>query len=411
MNESLDKLHSFQKQPEALRLAQALDNHHEVEGAAADQFTDTLECVVELDDTARAVCSMFDYEFNGTSRFKVPKMQIPTNFSLGLIVGPSGSGKSTLLKRFGTPSNIVWDEGRAVVSHFKTAEEAYERLGAVGLNSVPSWMRPHHVLSTGEKFRADLSRQIGDGAIVDEFTSVVDRNVAKSCSAALRRYVDAKGVKGMVLASCHYDIIEWLQPDWVFDTFTGTFAGRGLERRPKITLKIEPCSASEWDAFGVHHYLNTAINKSARSWVVTWGGVKVGFVAALAFPNANFKNAWREHRTVVLPDFQGLGIGVAISDAIAQMFKSEGYRYFSKTAHPRFGEYRNSSPMWKPTSKNGKARLDYTTAYATKEDGHKMRHRGRVCYSHEFVGTAANDNCPVAPESGDVSSAPTGVPR
>jgi len=348
---------------------------------------DALTCVVELDDTALEVCRLFDYEFSGESKFSVPAMPtVPKSFGIGLIAGPSGSGKSTLLQKFGSPMVPQWSKNRAIVSHFSGAKDAYERLGAVGLNSIPSWLRPYHVLSTGEKFRADLSRQISDGAVIDEFTSVIDRNVAKSCATAMRRYVTQAGITGMVVASCHYDIIDWLQPDWVFDTFTGQLSDRGLKRRPCIDLQIEPCSAEEWSAFSVHHYLNTSMNKAARCWVATWNGVKVGFVSALAFPNANFKHAWREHRTVVLPDFQGLGIGVAISDAVAKMFVFDGCRYFSKTAHPRFGEYRNQSPKWKATSKNQRARNDYREDYATKEDNHKMKHAARVCYSHEYVG-------------------------
>lgn len=350
-------------------------------------FETELVCEVQVDETAKEVCGLFDYDFTGVSRFAVPLLpSIPSEFGIGLIVGPSGSGKSTLLSRFGTPRTPEWFHDKAIASHFSSAKDAYEKLGAVGLNSIPSWMKPYHVLSTGEKFRADLARQISNGAVIDEFTSVVDRNVAKSCAAALRRHVSRAGIRGVVVASCHYDIIEWLQPDWAFDTFTGQMAGRGAESRPKINLRIEPCDSKEWAAFGVHHYLNTTMNKSARCWLATWGDVCVGFVSALAFPNANFKRAWREHRTVVLPDFQGLGIGVAISDAVAQMFVEEGCRYFSKTAHPRFGEYRNQSPLWKPTSKNRRARLDYSASYVTKEDGHKMRHATRICYSHEFVG-------------------------
>jgi GNAT superfamily N-acetyltransferase len=216
----------------------------------------------------------------------------------------------------------------------------------------------------------------------------VDRNVAKSCAAALRRYVTNADLRGVVVASCHYDIIEWLQPDWVFDTSTGQMAGRGSHRRPPINLRIEPCGAGEWQTFGIHHYLNTTMNKAARCWLASWDGTKVGFVSALAFPNQHLKNAWREHRTVVLPDFQGLGIGVAISDAVAEIFLTDGCRYFSKTAHPRFGEYRNQSPLWRATTKNGRDRQDYSPWITTKEDGYKAQHAARVCYSHEFVGAS-----------------------
>lgn len=349
---------------------------------------EVLSCNVEVDSIVDEVCRYFDYQFDGRSTFSRPKLLLPDSpFRIGLIVGPSGTGKSTLLRQFGAEEVIAWDESKAIVSHFSDAEDARKRLGAVGLNTIPSWVKPYQVLSTGEKFRADLARRLKSGAVVDEFTSVVDRNVAKSCSSAIRRYVDHEGLSGIVLASCHYDIIDWLNPDWVFDTFSGTMSGRGSERRPAIDLSIDPCGHEEWAAFHPHHYLTSKINKAASCWVVSWEGRKVAFVSALAFPNGNFKDAWREHRTVVLPDFQGLGIGIAASDAVAQHFVDRGCRYFSKTAHPRFGEYRNKSPLWKPTSKNGKARPDYgKTRSKTKEDGHKMGHAGRACYSHEYVG-------------------------
>ena len=51
---------------------------------------------------------------------------------------------------------------------------------------------------------------------MDEFTSVVNRDVAKSMSHALQRYIRQKDLK-IVIASCHFDIIEWLQPDYVFN--------------------------------------------------------------------------------------------------------------------------------------------------------------------------------------------------
>lgn len=345
-----------------------------------------MKSTVKTDEITKQLSQSFDYEFTGTSEFHPPKMpSVSESFGIGLIVGASGSGKSTLLKQFGIEQNVTWNSDMAICSHFENADEAQSKLSAVGLNSIPSWMRPYHVLSTGEKFRADLARKLTSGAVIDEFTSVVDRNVAKACSYALRRYCNQEKLKNIVFASCHYDIIEWLQPDWVFDTNTGQLVGRGLERRPDIKLEIIPCSTEAWSMFSQHHYLSHSLNKSARCWLAVWNNTPVGFAAALAFPNGNLKNAWRGHRTVVLPDYQGLGFGVRISDAIAKMFVEQGCRYFSKTSHPRMGGYRESSKMWKPTSKNKKARKDYNEANKTKEDKHKMRHANRICFSHEFV--------------------------
>jgi GNAT superfamily N-acetyltransferase len=98
---------------------------------------------------------------------------------------------------------------------------------------------------------------------------------------------------------------------------------------------------------------------------------------------------------VVLPEFQGLGIGTAFSDAIAEMYVSRGMRYFSKTAHPSFGEHRQNSPLWRATSTNLKSRK---SSYLLKDGSIRampgyggnaqiaLRDADRVCYSHEYIG-------------------------
>jgi hypothetical protein len=58
-------------------------------------------------------------------------------------------------------------------------------------------------------------------AVIDEFTSVVDRNVAKAASVSLSRYVKNNNLEGIVISTCHHDIIDWLEPDWVINTDTG----------------------------------------------------------------------------------------------------------------------------------------------------------------------------------------------
>jgi hypothetical protein len=342
---------------------------------------------VKIDDIVEELALGFDYEFSGESVFNPPPFALPENFNLGVIVGPSGSGKSTLLNGIGTTFATEWYPDRAICSHFDSADDARNRFGAVGLNSVPVWMKPYHVLSTGEKFRADMARQLGDGALIDEYTSVVDRDVAKSCSYAIQRYIRNNSIGGVVLATCHRDVIDWLMPDWVFDTQVGGFASsRGSERRPDITVKLKPTSAKAWEMFRDHHYLTKNINKSSRCWIALWGKTVIGFTSILAFPSGSLKFAWREHRTVVLPEFQGLGLGVRISDAIGSIVTSDGGRYFSKTSHYRMGEYREQSNSWRATSKNKKARPDYAAIRATKESKYKHLHIDRVCYSHEYVG-------------------------
>lgn len=332
------------------------------------------------------VSNATDFEIRDTVTTKIPDFLKP-EAGFGLIVGPSGSGKTTILRQnYNISKAPDWDCGLSVADHFPSYESCKDRLGAVGLNSVPAWIRPFHTLSNGEQYRAALARQIGESAAVDEFTSVVDRNVAKSCSVALSKWIKRNNIKSMVLATCHYDVAEWLEPDWIFDCAIGQFSNRGLLRRPQIRVKLHPAKPEAWSFFSRHHYLTADINKSARCWIAVWDGVLVGFASAIAFPNANIKRAWREHRTVVLPEFQGMGIGARISDAVGEIFISQGFRYFSKTANPNLGAYRDASRKWRPTSKNKKSRQDYSDRHKTKEDKHKMKHKNRVCFSHEYIG-------------------------
>lgn len=347
----------------------------------------TKTIAVEVDDIAKECANALDFAFDGSTEFEVPSFSLPENFGIGLIVGPSGTGKSSILGTIGREQEIGWPADRAVCSSFASSSDAMERLGAVGLNSVPAWLRPYHVLSTGEKFRADMARRLCDGAVIDEFTSVVDRAVAKSCAFSIQRYVRNKGLRGLVFATCHYDVIDWLMPDWVFDTATGALSHRGSERpRPPIELEVLPCSSTAWAYFRHHHYLSADCNKGARCWIATWDGVAVGFAAVLAFPRKGLTNAWRGHRTVILPEFQGLGLGVRLSDCIGQMIAADGGRYFSKTASRRMGEYRNHSPLWRPTTRNMMARPDYKAGRKGKGPKNKLDHAARVCYSHEFTG-------------------------
>ena len=182
-----------------------------------------LTSTVDRDEFIEASETAFDCKFDGLSKFypwKIPT-KLPTKFKLGVIVGSSGSGKSTLLKNFGVEETPTWDPNKSIVSHFNSPDDGINKLTAVGLNTIPSWYKPYHVLSNGEKFRADLARKLKSNCVIDEYTSVVDRNVAKAASVALSRYIDKNGLENVVISTCHSDIIDWLEPDWVINTDTG----------------------------------------------------------------------------------------------------------------------------------------------------------------------------------------------
>lgn len=316
--------------------------------------------------------------------------EIPEKPSKGLIliVGSSGSGKSTIIKKWGDCSNdIKLKMNVPIVSLFDTEEEAEKFLILAGLRSVPCWKRTLDSVSNGERHRAEIAVLLSNGIeTIDEFTSVVDRETARALCVSINKSKQ----KNLVLATCHRDVLAWLDFDYAYDTDKREWIDRRSVRRDtNISLQIEPCDPEKiWKVFKKHHYLSGKINKSANCWGVFAGGKLIAMTSVIAFPSGNWENGWRGHRTVVLPEFQGMGIGSRISDEIAEMIVSSGGRFFSKTAHPALGEHREKSSKWVATSKNKIIRKDYMTGRKTKEDGHKKQHALRSCYSHEYIGTA-----------------------
>ena len=318
-----------------------------------------------------------------------------------LIVGTSGSGKSTILRSLGEHVQPKIEFYNTVIENFSTPERGEELLLACGLRSIPTWFRPPHTLSNGEHHRFEMAMCLDQGINkIDEFTSVVDRDTAKSLAYSVRKYYDQRGTtEPLYIASCHRDIIDWLDPEWVYDTDLQVLDNRRspfrLGTRPELTLTIKSTSAKYWPMFSRHHYLDTAISKSAHYYVLLLGDKPIGFHAAIHSTNRDIHSYWRGHRTVILPEFQGMGLGTTFSDAIAEMYVSKGMRYFSKTAHPSFGEHREKSPLWRATSTNKKSRKG---SYLLKDGSIRampgyggnaqiaLRDAGRVCYSHEYIG-------------------------
>lgn len=321
--------------------------------------------------------------------------KIPFNFRLdklgdwniGLICGGSGSGKSTIMNKLGKVKAVEFDNSLSIISNFDrmSPQQVIELFCSVGLCSVPTWLKPYNVLSNGEKYRAYIAKLIyeskdGEIIFVDEYTSVVDRNVAKSMSNSLQKYIRKLGKK-IVLASCHYDIIEWLSPNWVYDLNKGGVLERGeCLRRPKIELQMYRTEVDTWRMFKKHHYMTEDINKSAACYVFTWDGSVVGFVGVIPQPSGYFEKAVRGTRTVVLPEFQGVGIGSKMTDFIASIYKAEGYRYFTKTVNPKLGLHRDNSPNWRKTSKNGRI-------IRPSESKLNKKQKLRASFCHEYIGS------------------------
>ena len=314
------------------------------------------------------------------------------DWNIGVVVGASGSGKTSILADFGEIREIKFDKDKPLISNFDFLEpkEATRLLTSMGLSSVPTWLRPFKTLSNGEQYRATLAYLVADAEdgeviLVDEYTSVVDRDVAKSMSFALQKYIRNTSKK-IILASCHYDIMEWLMPDWTCSPQKGGVLERGecLRRgRPQIELQVSRVEPATWNFFKKHHYLTDDCAKSCKFFLFSWNGKPVGMNAVIPQPSGHFKNGVRSSRIVVLPDYQGLGLGTTISNFIASIYKNSGYRYFTKTVHPAIGGYRNKNKdIWRGTSKNGKS----PKAQNAMGGMSGWNVLVRTSYCHEYIG-------------------------
>jgi ABC-type lipoprotein export system ATPase subunit len=301
------------------------------------------------------ICGIYDLEPKKTLE-KEFVFDIDLNFDwqIGMIVGLSGSGKSSLAKELFTKNydpKHKWTDDTSFLNDFSkdiSIKEICKCLSNIGFSSPPLWLLPYRELSTGQKFRVDVVRSILESeemCCIDEFTSVVDRNVAKIGSHCIQKFI-RKTNKKFVAVSCHSDIQEWLQPDWIFDVDTNKLT-RGYLQRPKIELKIYEEGIEKWELFRKYHYLNTSIHKGAKCFVGYVWDIPVVFGSYLTFPHPKIKKTKRGHRTVVLPDFQGLGIGNKMSDFVAKYCINKGFRYFSTTSQPSMIYYRNKSKNWK----------------------------------------------------------------
>ena len=244
-----------------------------------------------------------------------------------MVVGPSGSGKTSIGRQiFGDPAPFwtpAWPADAPIIDAIAPAGDfnaVTGALGSVGLGSVPTWLRPYPVLSNGEKFRADLARLVCDApdvAVVDEFTSVVDRQIAKFGALAFAKAWRRLKGKQVVLLTPHHDVVEWLEPDWVFDTAKRSFA-RGLLRRPQFDLEIWKTDGSLWPLFEPHHYLKLPRMVGAAYYVGTVDGELAVHLAVSSMNKGKSVEA-RACRLVTMPEWQGAGVGFRFLNEICAM--------------------------------------------------------------------------------------------
>ena len=359
----------------------------------------TLDVVVRTPSSqsfrARQIEALYDVprraeqemEWRGT----VPLEDRPWN--VGLIVGPSGAGKTTIAKQlFGVDSVTRQHEwvGASVIDDFP-AHMSIEDIAAVcqsvGFNTIPAWTRPFHVLSNGEQFRVNIARTLVQSnglAVVDEFTSVVDRQVAQITSYAVQKYV-RRTQQQFVAVTCHYDVEEWLQPDWVLEPATMTFRWRAVQRRPSVDLTLGRVEYTHWRTFAPYHYLTNTLNPAARCFGAFVNGRIAAFAGVLYRPHPKVNNVYGISRVVTLPDFQGLGVAFVLMDAIGSAMRTLKQKLNMYPAHPSFIRSFDKSPKWAMVKAPG------VWSIPSKTGDPGLNKGGRPCAVFTYVGPKMHD--------------------
>lgn len=295
-------------------------------------------------------------------------------WSIGVVVGPSGSGKSSIGARIWDDTPVYvgdsWPDDAPIVDAISPGgqvDDVTAALSQAGLGDVPAWLRPYRALSTGQRFRADLARILAerpDRVVVDEFTSVVDRQIARVGAAAFAKSW-RRGTGQAVLLTCHYDVLEWLEPDWVYDTASGTFTRGSVQlRRPRINVEVRLGGWDLWPLFKPHHYLDVGPMIAAKVYAGFIDGEPVAHLGVstrgLYFRRAGIPRTVveaRAARLVVMPEWQGIGLGTRFLNHVA------GLQYAGKgvlpgramttlfhTSHPHLCIALRRDPLWRQIS-------------------------------------------------------------
>lgn len=340
--------------------------------------------------------------------------KLDDNWNIGVIYGGSGSGKTTILKNYFNKEidKSYFDNSKSLISNFDWLEpkDATFLLSAMGLSSVPTWLRPFNTLSNGEQYRANLAYIVGKAKeneviLIDEYTSVVDRDVAKAMSNALQKYIKAKNKK-IVLASCHFDIMEWLQPDWIYSPQKGRLETASCPRRPEIKLSIFRCRYETWNLFKQHHYLTEDLNLAAKCFVVTFNDKPCAFIAILPMPSGTLQNAFRVSRLVVLPDFQGLSIGIKLLNYIGSLYLTDNKKLYIKTSNPSLFkgmEYNKNNWLLAYENNNLEAiRKENEKILLDNKNNFQQLRKESITKSFKYIGEKSNDDLSIIKFKSDV---------
>lgn len=231
-----------------------------------------------------------------------------------------------------------------------------------------------------------LARKIESNCVIDEFTSTIDRQVAISCSSSIEKYIRKNGLRKCVFVSCHKDFIDYLKPSYVIDLDDECiYDTRRLPKRKfELQLYEEKNKKRLWNIFRQHHYLSHDLNMACRMFSLRMNDEPIAMCCVLPLPNGCFNNGYRIHRLVVLPEYQGLGIGTIMIKIICSIYNKFDKVIYIRTSHPKLMNYFENNKDWVSTKRSG------AISPSLFSKGNEIQ-KDRVAYSYKYIGNAIYD--------------------
>lgn len=154
---------------------------------------------------------------------------LPLTFRILVVYGQTGAGKTRIIQQLvrhydlhPNTDKIAFEDNEAVCSH---QDLGLDQLQAVGLNSVPCWLKPLRCLSTGQQQRVESAIRAstdGRGILYDDFCCYVDQQSSFSCAASIYRLVRENNLSSVIVGTSRSDLIPYLGADIVIEAASQT---------------------------------------------------------------------------------------------------------------------------------------------------------------------------------------------
>jgi GNAT superfamily N-acetyltransferase len=204
--------------------------------------------------------------------------------------------------------------------------------------------------------------------------------------------------RSIVLNSCHYDVIEWLDPDWIIDCNKQTYTDRrnrvGVEERTdRLRFDVYQADKRTWGYFSKYHYLSERLAPNSQVYGLWCGVDQIGFQAFTPYIIGNF-DTYFSNRTVIHPDYAGLGLGIKLINETSKHMVKKGFKIKAKFSSTPIYKAMKRQPEWRCTGVTNPIKTQRISALYSRKTGATRENSIRsktICYHFDFVWREESD--------------------